>query len=427
MARLLAPGLSRPVCPAHSICRPVPWTSCPIQYPSPLVSCPFHRFSRPFRHLFPRRPVPSPPVPPPGTPEGTVERAYLATQVSSPFEVFDNPSQLLFSVLLVVLLVLLVAFPAQIFESTFEKNRDEIHGWFRRMPRPSSWNLPSWIHLDILGVVAAILLLMAVVRENFGLNEATLAQLIGYLIGVPLVVIILEMSGELYARRQIRMSVGPWWRRAQWQVLPSALMVALVLALASRFVPFEPPYVYGLIAVYLGTDRALRNLGDRERRQEEGRRTLAGILCLFGVSVIAWLAWTPLDRALDHQTLGGLGWLVLDALLATVFLLGLEAAIFGLIPMTFLKGKDLYQWRPRIWVMIFLFIGYVFVNIQYVVREATEVNSWGVFKAIVLFLAFGVSSVLFWAYFNPGLRRLLRRFIRPDGWRISAGRGRGHQ
>lgn len=56
------------------------------------------------------------------------------------------------------------------------------------------------------------------------------------------------------------------------------------------------------------------------------------------ISSIAWLVWNPLDRALGHG-LEGLGWIIVDALLATLFLLGLETVVFGMIPLVFLKGK----------------------------------------------------------------------------------------
>jgi hypothetical protein len=193
-------------------------------------------------------------------------------------------------------------------------------------------------------------------------------------------------------------------------VLPSALIVAGILAVLSRLGHFDPPYVYGLIAVYIGAERALRDVGDQERRKEEGLRTLIGMLCLFALSVIAWFAWVPVDHHIDGGQ-RGLGWLVLDSVLATVFLLGLESAVFGLIPLTFLKGKEVYRWRRAIWTAAFVLIAYVFINVSYVVREATPQTLADIVWAGALFIAFGLFSGLFWAYFNPRLRSLVRRFI----------------
>lgn len=359
-----------------------------------------------------------PPNPPPdllpdpfGPPNVHLERAYLATQVPSPTDVFNDPVQLLLGVLLAVLLVLVVAFPAEFFNSTFEKNREKINGWFRWIPRPPRLNLPSWVHLDILGLVAAVLLLMAVVPHP-RLDEATLAQAVGYLLAVPLVVVVLEVSGGFYSRWKRPSSTRPEQHEPQWRVVPSALIVAGFLALLSRLAHFSPPYVYGLIAVYIGADRALKNLNKKEEKEERGCRTLIGMLCLFAVSAIAWFAWVPLNHALD-QGLDGLGWLVLDAFLATLFLVGLEATVFGMMPLTFLKGEEVWRWKRAVWVAVFLPIVFFFVNVQLAVREAADLTLAEVIKAVVLFFVFGIFSLLFWGYFHPVFRRWFSRLSRP--------------
>jgi hypothetical protein len=342
----------------------------------------------------------------------------MATQVSSPIEVFDNPLQLLLSLLLVGLLVLVVAFPADLFNSTFESNRDEINGWFSWVPRLPRLNLPSWVHLDIFGLVAAFLL-MAVV-PHVGLDYATLTQAIGFLIAVPLVVVALEVPRGWYFRRKNSIqafSIQDQRRQPQWRVLPAALIVAGFLALVSRLADFKPPYVYGLIAVYIGADLALKS---RDSDGDKGRGTMIGMLFLFAVSIIAWFSWIPVDRVIDSGQ-RGFGWLVLDAVLATFFLLGLETVVFGMIPLTFLKGKDILQWRLVIWVAVFVPIVYVFINVHMValmgenpalMRAKIIEHPEKIIKAIVLFLAFGIFSFLFWGYFHPRFRAVRRWYSR---------------
>ena len=362
-------------------------------------------------------------------PAESVKRAYLAAQVSSPIDVFGNqllPLQLLLSGLLVLLLVLVVAFPAVVAESTFQKNREEINGWFNWIPRPPRLNLPSWAYLNFLGIVAAVLLLMAVVPQTeVGLNEATLAQAVGYLLAIPLVAVILEMPGGLYSRWKHTGSARRKQhkrREPQWRVLPSALILAGFLALLSRLAEFSPPYVYGLIAIYIGTNRALKNLNEREKKEEKGRQTLIGILSLFAVSVISWFVWVPLDHAL-HQGLMGFWWLALDAFLATFFLLGLETAVFGMMPLAFLKGQEIWQWKPAVWIAVFLLIAFVFINVQLVtgVGEAVDLAMQEtilakMIKAAVLFAVFGILSFAFWGYFQPRVRqwasRVHQQFVR---------------
>lgn len=357
-------------------------------------------------------PTPVPPPPDPGNPGGYLNRAYMATQVPSPTDVFNDPGRLLLGLLLAVLLVPVVAFPAEFFESTYEKNRATIAGWFRWVPRLPRLNLSYWLQLGIFGLVAAALLMIVIPEARF--DEATLAQGFGFLLAVPLVVVALEVPGKFYPRRE-RRSLTPRelrrQREQQWSVLPSALILAGFLALLSRLADFSPPYVYGLIAVYLGADQLLKNLNEWEEKKERGRSTLIGMLCLFAASVIAWFVWIPLDRAFDREV-DGFVWLIADAFLPTFFLLGLETAVFAMMPLTFLKGKEVWQWKPAVWAVVFLPISFVFLSVQFAVRETADLTLAGTIKAIALFVAFGIFSFVFWAYFHPGVRRWFSVLVR---------------
>jgi hypothetical protein len=322
--------------------------------------------------------------------------------VPHPTNVFSDPVQVLLGVLLAVVLVLVIAFPAELFNSTFEKNREKIYSWLPKKPR-LQLKLPSWVHLDILGVVAAPLLLMTAVPLNeIGFDEATLAQAVGYLLAIPLIGVVLEVTGRrdfAWNFRGLTQSHRRKEHKPQWRVVPPALIVAVLLAALSRLGNFDPPYVYGLIAVYVGADRALKNMGARKEKAEVGRSTLIGVLCLFVASVISWLVWTLLD--LDfNRGLEGFGWLLLDAFLATFFLTGLEATVFGMLPLTFLKGKEVWGWSKAVWAATSVPIAFMFVEIQFTVRHTKELTSIEVFKAGVLFVIFGVLSMAFWAYFK---------------------------
>ncbi|MGH3915777.1 MAG: FGLLP motif-containing membrane protein, partial [Pseudonocardiaceae bacterium] len=364
------------------------------------------------------------PTPVPPDSAGSVNRAYMTTQVPTLADVFSDPDRLLLGALLavllvpvVVLLVPVVAFPAEFFESTFEENRARIESWFRWVPRPRRPDLSYWFQLGIFGFVAAALLMLVVPEVH--LDEATLAQAIGFLLAVPLVVVVLEVPGNFYLRWKHRNSTRAeqLWQSAQqqrleqqWSVPPSALIVAGFLAVLSRLAEFSPPYVYGLIAIYIGAEQALLSLNEEEEGKERGRRTLVGMLCLFAASVIAWSVWSPVGHTFDQEA-GGLGWLVADAFLPTFFLLGLETAVFAMMPLTFLKGKEVWRWKPALWVAAFLPVAFVFINVQLAAREEADLALTGTAKAVVLFCAFGLFSLAFWLYFHPGARRWFSHLV----------------
>jgi len=74
-----------------------------------------------------------------------------------------------------------------------------------------------------------------------------------------------------------------------------------------------------------------------------------------------------------------------------------------------------------IWVVTFVFIAYIFINFylavlvgddQTVTQAKIVEDSGKAFKAVVLFLAFGAFSFLFWGFFHPRFRPVRRRWSR---------------
>jgi hypothetical protein len=290
--------------------------------------------------------------------------------------------------LVLTLLMFLVGFPAEIFNNTFQENRDKIRSWFRWIPSFRWLRLPLWARLGTFGVVAAALLAITV-DPKAGFNQATLLQGIGFLMALPLVVLAQETPGELYFRR-----LG--YAAASLRTIPLALIVAGLLALLSRLAHFDPPYVYGLIAAYLGAERTMSSLRD------QGRSALTGVVSLLAVSVIAWFVWIPIDSIVTNGSASR--WLlVVDAALSTVFILGLETVVFAMIPMTFLPGGRVFQWQKRTWIKVYPPIATLFVLTLFAsgkIKKVEEVHAWtDVTKVLALFFIFGAFSLIFWAYF----------------------------
>lgn len=330
----------------------------------------------------------------------------------SPAAVFGDPIQLLLGAVLAVLLVLFIAFPAEFFNRTFEENHEKISGWFRRVPRLSWLKLPSWAQLIGFALATTVLLIFVIPEDHF--SQAALVQMIGFLVVAPLVVVILEIPGALYAWRKHHRSMQlaaherPERPGSQWRVLPSALLVAGFLALLSILAKFDPPYIYGLFAVYVGAHPFLNKLDEEEKREAQGRHTLIGMLSVTAASVLAWFGWVLLNRTFVPGSMG-FGWLIADSVLATTFLLGLEAVVFGMIPLAFLKGQEVWRWRRVAWAAVFLPVALFFVRVQLVVRKGESLGSAEVTKSIMLFVVFGIFSLLFWASFHPRVRRRFAR------------------
>jgi hypothetical protein len=282
---------------------------------------------------------------------------------------------------LVVVLILLIAFPAELFNKTYEENKTEIH----RILRIPGRHFPPWLGAVVFVLVSAVL--SAMLADGEGASGNPPAQVLAFIVAVPIVTFAYCLPGELLSRR---------WSRVQGylQLLPSAMFVAVVCAGLSWLLRLDPPYVYGLFAGFATVPR--RRLTD----PQEGRAVLSGAVSLVVVGAAAWLAWPPAHAA-AHGHLPGLLAVVADAALFWVFVLAAEGLVFALMPLRFLDGEKLKKWRLVSWlvpqILAVSAFGYLLV-----LRSGMNPPGGGVtavLKALAFFLVFGLLSVAFWRYF----------------------------
>ena len=105
--------------------------------------------------------------------------------------------------------------------------------------------------------------------------------------------------------------------------------------MVSRLTHFLPGYLYGVLggAVFVGV---------LERRRE-GRVETFTLAAGLVTALVAWVIFEPVARA-ANETDASLGVLVADAVLACLFIGGIEGLLFSLIPLRFLPGSRVRQW-----------------------------------------------------------------------------------
>lgn len=304
--------------------------------------------------------------------------------------------------LLVALLGLLMVFPAQIFNSTYEENHERIQRFgarFRRRraavedgpdgPAPPSGAVPGrWRRVAVFLASAAVgTVLGGLLDPGFGLDRPTAALLIGVFAALLVAVAVATSAGWTFRRTRHR--PHDWYLRA----IPSGLLVAVVCVLVSRLTDFAPGYLYGVLggAVFAGS---------LERRSEGRAETVtlvAGLVAALG----AWVAFEPVAHAANgaHPSLAVL---VADSFLGCVFIGGVEGMLFSLVPLRFLPGHRVRQWGWVPWGLLTALTLYVFVHVLlapsagYLGRSTSASTD----VTVALFGAFGVLSVLFWAWFR---------------------------
>ena len=320
------------------------------------------------------------------------------------------PARLPKDLLLVALVGLLMVFPAQVFNSTYEENHERLTRRFRRRRTaraagPAGTAAPATVPgrtrrtALFLGCAAAGTALGGLLDPGFGANRATGALLGGVFVALVVAVLVAAAAGWVF--RTARHQDHHWYLRA----IPSALLVAVLCVLVSRLTHFEPGYLYGVLggAVFAG---ALST-------KTEGRAEAVTLTAGLAVSLGAWLAFEPVAAAANRSG-ASLAVLVGDSLLGSLFIGGIEGLLFSLVPLRFLPGYRVRQWGWVPWGVLTLTTAFVFVHVLLVPEAGYLGRSTSVSATVTLALfgAFGLASVLFWAWFR----------FRPD----PAGRGGRH-
>ena len=341
-------------------------------------------------------PPPTTTGPDDGPPSEGQQRSEFVRSVMAPGDVSFDIALVARSALLAALLVLLVAFPAELFNSTLLANYEEISGWFggERLAaaRETLQRLPGG--LVLAGFAAAGAILYSQLSPDFGLDRASLALLLGMFVTLVVVSLIYDQARAWYLRR--RFGVGS---RLRAQV--TGLLAGMVLVLFSRLANFLPGYVYGVFTALVFTR------GDPDERQDGEGLTVASWV-LLAVGMVAWFVWSPVRDAAAEDS-AGFGVLVLDAALASLWVAAVAAIVFGLAPIRYFYGEQVKAWNRMVWWALYGLGMLVFVHAVmdpdrgfYGKSDEASLSS-----ILALFVAFGAFSTLFWAYFR--YRHLWRR------------------
>lgn len=327
-------------------------------------------------------PSAAPAAPAAPSPSAPVRRPF-AESVPTLSEVSTEPIALLQSGLLAALVVFLMPFPGQLFNSTLEAHEDEVKRWFRidrlgSAARGLGAFWASWPGVVTFTLVTAAM--YGLLDPGFGFDLASLATYLGMLLGIVLVTAAFAIPAVLAHRH-----IGD---APVVKAVPVSLLVGVACVLVSRLTGFQPGYLYGLL-IGLVFAREL-SLAD------EGLTTAIGATLML---IVAFAAWLGLGILPDGD---GFGLVVARTTLAALMVAGLEGVVFGLLPMRFLPGQPLYEWSRVLWGLLLGIGAFAFFHI--LVNPASgylsDTSRTPLLTVLGLLIGFSLVSVAFWAWFR---------------------------
>lgn len=314
-----------------------------------------------------------------------VQTSTIANSLPTPAEVFASATTLAVGGVISIGAILFLTFPSQLFNLTFQENYAEIREWWHRATRRvvpfqrkqavSTGPARDWAAFGgvlLLGALAGALL-----DPHFGSSIASVYTYVAIVLAICIGVAVPALVTAIYHRA--RHEDQTWKPHA----LVGGLAVAAVCVLISRLTQFQPGYLYGVICGI--------TFAAKLSRVQKGHVIALSTLATIAVAIVAWIVWVPVQRV---ATQSGASFLlvILDDLLAAVFVGGLVGTVIGLLPLRFLPGFDLRSWHQGAWLACFAFAVLAFVEVLLLPHNDNHSNA-PLVTTIVLLIVFGGLSI----------------------------------
>lgn len=299
---------------------------------------------------------------------------------------FDDPWVVGASAGLALALLLLVAFPAELLNSTLSSNTGRLGRWFvaleRRTEQVTEWfTLVSRTRALAAAILVAVTaLIFGFVDPDYGFDPVSVRMTLSLAIGLFLITYVSAwISGSIVRRA--------WGVDTQVALQPVALLFAVVGVVVARLLEFSPGFLIGLV---IGLD-----LLSRVDARVRARVVVLSTTVTASIAVAAWLAFSALS-ALFTGAPGWLELLISDALVATTAE-GLTAALASLLPLGFLAGHEVFRHSKRLWAGTFVVVAALFalIVLPTAAGETASVRDIGFWMLIMVI--FAVVTLTLWA------------------------------
>jgi hypothetical protein len=328
----------------------------------------------------------------------------ITDAVPGPFDVSLAPEDVARSMGITLLLMLLLGAPTPLFNSTLSANRTLIERWARR--RRPKWmrgrrrlaatgtrvRALSTTGRGLLVYLGLATLLYSFLEPTFPFNnglETFGTTLFGIAVGTALS----QVPGELYVRR--RYGQGGKVKVALW-----TLGLAAACVLITRVTAVEPGYVYGIIGGF--TFAAVLSADDK------GRMAFRGVTILLAVGFLAWFVRVPFQPG---GPITGDGAVLINRLLARMFVTAVEGCAIGLIPLRYLEGEELFSWNRARWAVVWAMSLLLFAHVILYPVSSFEPNpsATGLWTIALTVFVYGALAIGFWWFFRQREVRRRRR------------------
>ncbi len=287
---------------------------------------------------------------------------------------------------LALALLLLVAFPAELLNSTLASNTRRLGRWYAaiegRVEQATEWfaAVTRTRALAAAVLVTVTALIFGFVDPAYGFDPVSLRMTVSLAIGLFVITYGASwISGAIIQR--------VWDIPTRVSLQPAALVFAVLGVIIARLLEFSPGFLIGLV---IGLD-LLTRVGAPHRV----RAILTTIGVMVGLALIAWVGFS-IATALSSGEPGVLEALVSDALVA-ITAEGLTAALAALMPLGFLQGHEIFRRSKLLWAAVFAAVGTLFALIVLPTATGEEGEIADVGFWMLIMVIFAIVTLALWA------------------------------
>ncbi|MBX9472933.1 hypothetical protein [Microcella sp.] len=300
--------------------------------------------------------------------------------------IFSSPLTIIVSGGLALAILLLVAFPAELLNSTLASNSRRLGRWYAAIEngvdRATEWFASVTRTRALAAALLVVLtsLIFGFVDPEYGFDPVSVRMTVSLAIGLFIVTYVSSWISGAIIRRV-------WSIETRVSLQPAALVFAVIGVVVARILEFSPGFLIGLV---IGLDLVTR-VGAPHRV----RAILTNIGVIVGLAVASWIGFSIMSAVMTGEpTVVGL--LVSDALVATTAE-GLTAALAALLPLGFLDGHEVFRRSKLLWAGSFAAVATVFslIVLPTAAGETDDVANVGFWMLVMVI--FAAVTLTLWA------------------------------
>jgi Bacterial Ig-like domain len=254
-------------------------------------------------------------------------------------DIVANPVVLVSAAASSLALLFLVAFPAELLNSTLDQNYERVFG---KLPKV---RLLWWDRLrtrlrrtPVVGAVvltSLVALILSFADPHFGFDLASLRLFLACAIGMFVLGYVANGVTAVIIRRR-------WSITSVIELQPFGLLVAGAGVLLSRVLDFSPGLLIGLILAL--------SLSAKATAKEESRAVLVWAAVILALATVSWVGYSLFATDAPGTFVGAL----VDDSLVAIATEGVSGLIVGLLPLGFLDGRVVFSYSKLQWLGTYL-------------------------------------------------------------------------